>query len=153
MIAAVISDIHSNNEALDVVLSEIEAIGADAVFCLGDIVGYNADPDRCVDLVMSRAAEVVRGNHDKAVAGFLNLDWFNGSARAAALWTRSTVRPDTLETLRRLREGPLEAAEGEILLCHGTPYDEDAYLVDTNSIGESFRSIDSAHPRTRFCFF
>lgn len=153
MIAAVISDIHSSREALDAVLSEVEAIGVDAVFCLGDIVGYNADPDRCVDLVMSRAAEVVRGNHDKAVAGFLNLDWFNGSARAAALWTRSTIRPDTLETLRRLPEGPRETAEGEILLCHGTPYDEDAYLVDTNSIEESFRFIDSAHRRTRFCLF
>jgi predicted phosphodiesterase len=128
VIAAVISDIHSNKEALDAVLSEIEAIGVDAVFCLGDIVGYNADPDRCVDLVMSRAAEVVRGNHDKAVAGFLNVDWFNGSARAAALWTRSTVR-------------------------HGTPYDEDAYLMDTYSIEESFRFIDSAHRRARFCFF
>ena len=153
MIVGVISDIHSNREALDVVLSEIERMGVETIFCLGDIVGYNADPDRCVDVVMFRAAEVVRGNHDKAVAGLLDLDWFNSSARAAALWTRSVVRPDTLETLRRLAQGPREAGDGEILLCHGTPYDEDAYLVDTNSIEESWRCLDSEHPGVRFCFF
>ncbi len=153
MISAIISDIHSNKEALDAVLSEIERLGVRTIFCLGDLVGYNADPDGCVDVVISRAVEVVRGNHDKAVAGFLNLDWFNSSARAAALWTRTTVRPDTLETLRHLAQGPREAEEREILLCHGTPYDEDAYLVDANSIEESFRSIDSEHPGTRFCFF
>lgn len=153
MIVAVISDIHSNKEALDVVLAEIDRIGVDTVLCLGDIVGYNADPDACVDLVMSRAAEVVRGNHDKAVAGFLNLEWFNPSARAAALWTRTTVRPDTLETVRHLVQGPRETAEGAILLCHGTPYDEDAYMVDTRSIEESYDFIDAEHPDSRFCFF
>ncbi len=153
MIVAVISDIHSNKEALDVVLSEIDHVGVETIFCLGDIVGYNADPDGCTDVVMSRAAQVVRGNHDKAVAGFLNLDWFNGSARAAARWTRTTVRPDTLETLRHLVQGPREAADGDILLCHGTPYDEDAYLMDTRSIEESFRCIDAKHPDIRFCFF
>ena len=153
MIVALISDIHSNKEALDVVVTEIESLGVDALFCLGDIVGYNADPDTCVDVVMSRAAEVVRGNHDKAVAGFLDLDWFNNSARAAALWTRSTVRPDTLETIRHLAQGPRETGDGQILLCHGTPYDEDAYLMDTRSIEESFRCIDSEHPGVRYCFF
>jgi predicted phosphodiesterase len=153
MIAALISDIHSNREALDAVLSEIEGMGVETIFCLGDIVGYNADPDGCTDVVMSRAAEVVRGNHDKAVAGLLDLDWFNSSARAAAQWTRSTIRPDTLETLRRLAQGPREAGDGEILLCHGTPYDEDAYLMDTNSIEASWRCLDSEHRGVRFCFF
>ena len=153
MIAAVISDIHSNKEALDAVLSEIVRLGVETIFCLGDIVGYNADPDCCVDVVMSRAVEVLRGNHDKAVAGFLDLDWFNSSARAAALWTRSTVRPDTLETLRKLVQGPREAGDGDILLCHGTPYDEDAYLMDARSIEKSFRYVDSEHPEVRFCFF
>ena len=125
MVCAVISDIHANKEALDAVLAQIDGLGIEAVYCLGDIVGYNADPDACVETVMSRATEVIRGNHDKAVAGFLNLDWFNSAARAAAQWTRAKVRPETLEAIRRLREGPQAAGEGDVLLCHGTPYDED----------------------------
>lgn len=153
MIAAIISDIHSNREALDAVLAEIEKLGAQTIFCLGDIVGYNADPDSCVHVVMSRAAAVVRGNHDKAVAGLLDLDWFSPSARLAAAWTRSAVGPGTLQTLRHLAEGPREAGNGETLLCHGTPYDEDAYLIDSRSIAESFRCVDSEHPRARFCLF
>lgn len=152
MICAVISDIHSNKEALDAVLSQIDDMRVETIFCLGDLVGYNADPDICVETVMSRSAEVIRGNHDKAVAGFLNLDWFNPGARAAASWTRSTVRPQTLETIRRLREGPREAEDGTILLCHGTPYDEDAYLMDARSVEESYRCLESRHPKVKFCF-
>jgi predicted phosphodiesterase len=148
----VISDIHSNKEALDAVLSRIDELGIDTIYCLGDLVGYNADPDSCVRTVMSRAAEVIRGNHDKAVAGFLNLDWFNSAARAAALWTRAKVLPETMEAVRKLREGPRETGEGSILLCHGTPYDEDAYLMDARSIAESYRALDSRHPNVRFCF-
>ena len=152
MVCAVISDIHANREALDAVLSNIDGLGIETIYCLGDLVGYNADPDACVETVVSRAAEVIRGNHDKAVAGFLNLDWFNSAARAAVQWTRATVRPDTLEAIRRLREGPRAAGEGEILLCHGTPYDEDAYLMDANSVDESFRTLESHYPAVRFCF-
>jgi predicted phosphodiesterase len=152
MVCALISDIHSNKEALDTVLAQIDSVGIETIYCLGDIVGYNADPDSCMETVMSRCAEVIRGNHDKAVAGFLNLDWFNPSARAAALWTRATVGLQTLEAIRGLREGPRETAEGEILLCHGTPYDEDAYLMDPGSIQESFLCLESRYPRVRFCF-
>ena len=152
MIFAVISDIHANKEALDAVLAQIDGMGIETIYCLGDLVGYNADPDACVDTVRARAAEVIRGNHDKAVAGLLNLDWFNSAARAAAQWTRATVRADTLETVRQLREGPRPTGEGTILLCHGTPYDEDAYLMDAYSVDESFRTLDSQFPAVRFCF-
>ncbi len=152
MTCALISDIHANKEALDAVLARIDRLGVETIFCLGDLVGYNADPDACVRTVMARASEVIRGNHDKAAAGFLDLDWFNTQARAAALWTRATVSPETLEIVRRLPEGPRMAENGTILLCHGTPYDEDAYLLDAGSVEESFRCLESKHPRARFCF-
>ena len=64
MVCAVISDIHANREALDAVLSNIDGLGIETIYCLGDLVGYNADPDACVETVVSRAAEVIRGNHD-----------------------------------------------------------------------------------------
>jgi predicted phosphodiesterase len=152
MALAIISDIHANKEALDAVLAQIDSLGIQDIVCLGDVVGYNADPDACMSTVLSRAAQVIRGNHDKAVAGFIDLEWFNPVARAAALWTRATVRPETLEEIRRLPQGPREyGPEGSILLCHGTPYDEDAYLMDTASIAASYESLDSEHPGVRFC--
>ena len=152
MLCAIISDVHSNREALDAVLAAIDSLPVDALYCLGDLVGYNADADACVDMVLSRAKAVIRGNHDKAVAGFLNLDWFNRSAREAALWTRKSILPATLEKVRKLPEGPLEMEEG-VLLCHGTPYDEDVYLIDAGSAAKSFAHLDARHPRARFCLY
>ena len=152
MVVAIISDIHSNKEALDAVLAQIDSQGIETILCLGDVVGYNADPDACMGVVRSRAADIIRGNHDKAVAGFLDLEWFNPAARAAALWTRSRVRPEVLEQIRGLPPGPRTfGPEGSILLCHGTPYDEDAYLMDAGSIEESFRTLDEGHRAARFC--
>jgi predicted phosphodiesterase len=151
MRCAIISDIHSNREALEAVLSEIDSLGLDAVYCLGDLVGYNADPDFCAHSILSRANALVRGNHDKAAAGLLDLDWFNESARAAVLWTRSAVSAEIMSALKALTEGPLMAAKG-ILLCHGTPYDEDAYLLDHESMSESFRCLEADWPGTHCCF-
>ena len=80
---AVLSDVHANLEALRAVLADA-ADRSDAVFCLGDVVGYGADPAACIDLVGERCQAVVGGNHERAVAGQLDLDWFNPHARAAA---------------------------------------------------------------------
>jgi predicted phosphodiesterase len=150
MLCAIVSDIHSNHEALAAVLGAIEKLPVDALYCLGDLVGYNADPDACVQAILPRANAVIRGNHDKAVAGLLDLDWFNNSAREAVLWTRRSANAQTLEEVRKLPPGPLETEDG-ILLCHGTPYDEDVYLMDAGSIAESYRFLAESHPETRFC--
>jgi predicted phosphodiesterase len=152
MIIALVSDIHSNREALAAVLSQARILGAQEILCLGDIVGYNADPDVCLEETMAACDLVIRGNHDKAVSGILGLDWFNSAARTAILWTQSHMQEGPREALRRLREGPLEAGDGSILLCHGTPYDEDEYLIDRNSIEESYRLLDSRYPKVRICF-
>ena len=153
MTVAVISDIHSNLEALQAVLAEIDSRQIETVVCLGDLVGYNADPDSCVGAVLSRCAQVVRGNHDKAVAGLLDVEWFNPAARAAALWTREAVRPETLTTIRELARGPcvLDGDES-VILCHGTPFDEDVYLMDEESILGTYEALDSGFPRARICF-
>ena len=149
----IISDIHSNLEALQAVLAEIDSRGVEAVVCLGDLVGYNADPDACVTSVMSRSAQVVRGNHDKAVAGILDVQWFNPAARAAALWTRQAVRPDTLATIRELARGPcLLAVDQSVVLCHGTPFDEDVYLMDEGSVLDTYAALDAEFPGARICF-
>lgn len=150
MILAVLSDVHANREALAAVLHAVDRIGPDALLFLGDLVGYNADPEPCVEAVLGRAAAAVRGNHDKAVAGLMGLDWFNPVAAEAARWTRGAVAAGTLARLAGLPAGPLATAGG-VLLCHGTPSDEDAYLSSGSAVTEAFRTLERSHPDARFC--
>jgi len=84
---AVISDIHGNREALDTVLEAIEEAGCDEIICLGDIVGYGAEPAYCLDKVREVCKVVVAGNHDYAALGKINIDYFNPHARQATLWS------------------------------------------------------------------
>jgi predicted phosphodiesterase len=151
MICCVISDIHANWEALSAVFREMSALPMDSLFCLGDLVGYNADPDLCVSEILSTASLVVRGNHDKAVAGLLSMEWFNPIARKAANWTRRKAASDTLDKVASLPKGPREAGEG-VLLCHGAPMDEDCYIMDGSSIRGSFDFLADEFPGVRVCF-
>jgi predicted phosphodiesterase len=147
---AVLSDVHANLEALSAVLRAVDIAAPDALVSLGDLVGYNADPEACVPAVLDRAAASVRGNHDKAVAGLMGLEWFNPVAAEAARWTRRAISSEVLGRLARLPAGPLAMAGG-VLLCHGTPYDEDEYLVSEAAVEESFQTLEREHPAARFC--
>jgi predicted phosphodiesterase len=124
-----LSDIHSNLEALEAVLRASVAQKYDAVLVLGDLVGYGADPNAVVDRVRGLTpVAIVRGNHDKVAAGLDNAEDFNPMARAAAQWTRDTLTPSTLEYLRGLPTGP-HVVDAVIEICHGSPLDEDLYVV------------------------
>jgi predicted phosphodiesterase len=123
----VISDIHSNLEALEAVLRAAQK--HDAVLVLGDLVGYGADPNAVVERVRALApAAIVRGNHDKVAAGLDTAEDFNPMARSAAQWTRDALSPATLEYLRALPEGP-HVVNQTVEICHGSPLDEDLYVV------------------------
>jgi predicted phosphodiesterase len=147
---AVLSDVHANLEALSAVLREVDLAKPDVLVSLGDLVGYNADPEACVTAVLDRAAASVRGNHDKAVAGIMGLEWFNPVAAEAARWTRRAIGSEVLGRLSRLAPGPL-AMSGGVLLCHGTPYDEDEYLASEAAVQESFWTLERDHPKARYC--
>jgi predicted phosphodiesterase len=124
----VLSDIHSNLEALDAVL-RASAAQYDAVLVLGDLVGYGADPNAVVDRVRGlEPAAVVRGNHDKVSAGLDDAEDFNPMAKSAAHWTRESLTPQTFEYLRDLPIGP-SLVDDTIEICHGSPLDEDLYVV------------------------
>jgi diadenosine tetraphosphatase ApaH/serine/threonine PP2A family protein phosphatase len=150
VIVAVLSDVHANLEALASVLHEVDRAAPDALVSLGDLVGYNADPEACVGAVLDRAAASVRGNHDKAVAGLMGLDWFNPIAAEAARWTRRTIGAEALARLSRLAAGPVEMPGG-VLLCHGAPHDEDEYIVSEGAVEESFRFLERERPQARLC--
>lgn len=125
----ILSDIHGNLEALEAVLADAEG-RYDCILCLGDLVGYGADPNAVTEWVREEAAAVVRGNHDRACSGSESLEYFNPHARAAAIWTRRALTPENRQYLTQLQRGPLRIEEplGQFLLVHGSPVDEDQYL-------------------------
>jgi len=120
MRVAVISDIHSNVHALEAVLAEIDHESPDAIWCLGDIVGYGPRPDECCSLVQERASVCLCGNHDLGVRGDVDLDDFAPDAAAAALWTRGMLGERAKVFLGSL--GPMGEADG-VQLFHASPRD------------------------------
>jgi diadenosine tetraphosphatase ApaH/serine/threonine PP2A family protein phosphatase len=118
MRVAILSDIHGNRHALESVLVDVDAISVDETWCLGDVVGYGADPSDCCALVREHASICLAGNHDLAVTGEIPTDEFARGAAVAAEWTQETIDPDQLEWLRTLR--PSHEAAG-IALYHGSP--------------------------------
>ncbi len=120
MKVAVISDIHANRHAFEAVLEAVANSDASELWCLGDLVGYGAEPDSCVELARNHAAVCLAGNHDLAVVGELPLDEFSRGASLAAQWTVEVMRQDNLAFLASLRP---EGQEGTIGLYHASPRD------------------------------
>ena len=108
----VLSDIHSNLEALDAVLERARDEGAQATYVLGDIVGYGADPNAVIErLIEQPAAVLIAGNHDLAATGRFDTEWFNPVAAQAITWTESVLDPDARALLtRRLRRSNIQPA-------------------------------------------
>jgi predicted phosphodiesterase len=123
-----LSDIHSNLEALDACLAAAPAY--DLIVNLGDIVGYGASPNEVVARARELGTLFVRGNHDKAAVGLLELRDFNPVAGLAALWTREQLNKENADWLRALPSGPVKV-EGlpGVQFVHGSPQDEDEYVV------------------------
>lgn len=146
----VISDLHSNVEALDAVMADASKVSWDRCVVLGDLVGYGADPNPVLDRVREFApAKVIRGNHDKVVAGITDGTEFNPLALAAARWTQQTLRPDNLQWLEALEAGPVAAPdEPEVVLCHGSPVDEEIYIFDHQEASAAFEGAAFV-----FCLF
>ncbi len=123
---AVLSDIHANGDALAAVERELAARRPDRVYHLGDLVGYNAEPERCVRWAMDHAAGGVSGNHDAVACGRSSGRHFHPSALTAALWAGEHLTPESRSYLAAL---PAQlAGEGGILLVHGSPTDPDRYI-------------------------
>ena len=123
-----LSDIHSNLEALEACLSAAPAY--DRVVNLGDVVGYGGSPNEVIDCAKQLGNYFVRGNHDKAAAGLMELSDFNPIAGMAALWTQRQLTPENLEWLRTLPQGPIRFPDvPDVQFVHGSPIDEDDYVV------------------------
>jgi predicted phosphodiesterase len=120
MRVAIASDVHANRQAFEAVLDAVEAAGADELWCLGDLVGYGAEPDACVELARRHAAVCLAGNHDLAVCGRLPLDQFTRGAELSVRWTIDAISPDSVLWLATLEPQKLDEAVG---LYHASPRD------------------------------
>jgi diadenosine tetraphosphatase ApaH/serine/threonine PP2A family protein phosphatase len=118
--AAVLSDIHANRQALEAVLAAVDEAEVDQVWCLGDLVGYGADPDACVALARERFDLCLVGNHDLALLGALDISTFSEAAAAAVAWSRGQVSEETVEFLATLEPA---ASQNGVGLSHASPRD------------------------------
>lgn len=140
----IISDIHANLTALKAVLADADTF--DAVWCLGDLVGYGPDPNECVDLIRELPnLQCVLGNHDAAALREIDSAAFNPEARQAIHWTQDTLKPDNLAFLHSL---PERIQIDQVTLVHGSPRQPIwEYLLDTQNATRSFHHFD-----TDYCF-
>ena len=146
MRTAIISDIHGNLEALEAVHRAATERGVDSWACLGDIVGYGADPQPCLQRIRATTAQILRGNHDAAVAGTQSLDGFNPVAREAAIWTAGQLTSTERELLAAF---PLKLERDGVLLVHAEPGNPEAWEYVYSAI-EARNAL--AATAARICF-
>jgi diadenosine tetraphosphatase ApaH/serine/threonine PP2A family protein phosphatase len=143
---ALVSDIHSNLQALLAALSDINDRGIDQIYCLGDIVGYGGSPNECVDLVRQRASAVVLGNHDQAAVKPSDADYFTKPGKIAVEWTNKILTDENRQFLAAL---PFTAEVGLCTLVHASPKVPPAWqYVDSMDAARA----QFAHFTTELCF-
>jgi diadenosine tetraphosphatase ApaH/serine/threonine PP2A family protein phosphatase len=136
----IVSDIHGNREALEAVLADARG-RYDRIVCLGDLAGYGADPNFVVDWARADVSAIIRGNHDKVCAGLESLYSYRPAARLAAEWTLNALTADNRAYLERLPRGPLPYEGFD--LVHGSPLDEDEYLMTIHDVAAIRNEIES----------
>ena len=147
----VLGDIHGNYEALAATLERIDERGVDRVLCVGDLVGYNADPDECVELLRRHEALCIAGNHDLIGTGLLGFERCSNKAMHSLKRTRRTLAPETAEYLRAL---PAHLVlEGAFLLTHGGVRDVQQYMTRDQHFLENASYLREDFPGIRVCFY
>lgn len=126
---AIISDIHGNLEALQAVLEDIDSQNIDEIICLGDIIGYGANPNECLELVKSRCSVILLGNHDAAAIELLSTQHFNIHAKIAIEWTSQSLKPENRKFLSGL---PFKTEKSFMTLVHSTPYEPNMWYYITS---------------------
>jgi predicted phosphodiesterase len=147
----ILGDIHGNYEALQVALESLEACGIERLVCVGDLVGYNADPDECVMLLRQRDALCIAGNHDLIGTGKLGFDQCSNKAMHSLKRTRRALLADTAAYLRALPSHAM--IEERVLLTHGGVRDVQQYMTRPAHIVENAGYLRADFPAARICFF
>jgi predicted phosphodiesterase len=142
----VLSDIHSNIEALTATVRKAKEIGYDRALCCGDLVGYGPNPAEVMDLLDELGTTTIRGNHDRVISGLDEPTHFNVAARQAVEWTREHLTQPYRQRLAELTVGPLPVTD-KAQLVHGSARDEDEYVVTQN---DAVVSLAVIHPSITF---
>ena len=151
MLYAVLGDIHGNREALEAALARADERGAQGFLCVGDLVGYNADPDDCVALLRSRGAICIAGNHDLIGTGRLGFERCSNKAMHSLKRTRRRLAPATANFLRELPSH--HVLDGRVLLTHGGVRDVQQYMTKPKHLLENVAYLHQDFPGVRVCFF
>lgn len=150
-IYGVLGDIHGNREALEAALAALDARGVERLVCVGDLVGYNADPDDCVALLRGRRALCIAGNHDLIGTGALGFERCSNKAMHSLKQTRRVLDAQTAAWLRML---PTHLAlEPDVLLVHGGVRDVQQYVTKPRHVLENAGYLRRDFPAIRVCFF
>lgn len=147
MKTGVFSDVHSNMEGLEAVLGALEAAGANQYVCLGDLVGYGAEPNEVIDRIRDLGCPVIMGNHDWAVSDKKERNVFNPYAKTAIEWTASKLSKENQSFLKNL---PLQHEDGDILYVHASPFEPKLWHYVDNS--SEYKSAFSAMCDFKACF-
>lgn len=149
MRSLVLSDIHGNLEALEAVLAaaRIQEEPYDAVWNLGDVVGYGGSPNEVSNLIRQYATAHVRGNHDKVCCGSESALGFNPIARQAAQWTNQALNEENREWLKNLPQGPIVIEPYAAVIAHGSPLHEDTYIIN---IRDAWAPLQQMEQRVTF---
>ena len=143
---AVISDIHANLEALEAIMRDIELQQADKIVCLGDTIGYGADPIPCLEAVETRCETRLMGNHEYAVLGKLPSQQINRTAKIALNWTQNQLQDNVMS---RIADLPMTAAMGDLFFVHASPWEPTRwrYVLSPGEAEAAFKNFDQ-----RICF-
>ncbi len=153
MLYAIISDVHSNLEAFSAVLRKIDSLKVDTVFLLGDIVGYNANPNECINIVRQKGIVSIVGNHDQRVCGLKEPNDFNSIAKDAVVWTREILTEENLEFLKSLPDTMLLPDKSAIAI-HGSLTDNaDSYILSPWIALKNFNKMEEDPSLPPLCFF
>lgn len=145
-LVGIFSDIHGNLEALKTVLEDLDRKGVDFVLCCGDVVGYGAHPNECVNLLRERDIPTIAGNHDYAALSLIDITYFNEVAKRAITWTRQALAKENEEFLRKL---PLTLEMNDMLFVHASPRSPESwnYVITMGDARQSFQ-----HYGQKVCF-
>jgi len=139
---AFISDIHANLEALEAVLADIDKKGIDEILCLGDVVGYGANPNECAEIIAKRCKSVLLGNHDAVATNLLTTQHFNVHAKIAIEWTTQALTPSNRSFLAAL---PVSKTTDLLTMAHSTPYEPGMwyYITSLEEAAFNFQFFDT----------
>ncbi|GDY11724.1 metallophosphatase family protein [Planctomycetota bacterium] len=146
---ALLGDIHGNTEALGAILADLKTRAIDKIICLGDVVGYGAEPRQCLETIRELKCDCIAGNHDWAAVGKISIDAFNAYAKAAAIWTRDQLSPEQKDWLANL---PLTITYPHCAVAHGTFHQPEQfnYIQTVFDAQQSFESLRGLGARLGF---